>query len=118
MTLSAALFMIRVVVGGLFMGHGLQKVTTRGGGHVFVATSATFEQMGCTLGRFWVAVTAAAEVLGGAAVPVEVRWDDDHLDRCPSGLSFPTDVDREDDGRARRARLAFRAARRYYDRAH
>jgi putative oxidoreductase len=66
MTLSAALLMIRVVVGALFVGHGLQKVTTRAGGHGYAATSAAFEQMGFTPGGFWVAVTASAEVLGGA----------------------------------------------------
>jgi hypothetical protein len=39
MNLSGALLIIRVVVGGLFVGHGMQKLTTRGGGHGLAGAS-------------------------------------------------------------------------------
>jgi uncharacterized membrane protein YphA (DoxX/SURF4 family) len=47
MTLSAALPIIRLVVGGIFVGHALQKVSHVGGGHGLKGTAAGCEQMGC-----------------------------------------------------------------------
>jgi len=66
MSLSGALLVIRLVVGGLFVGHGVQKLTTRGGGHGLAGASAAFERLGFVPARFWAVIAATAEVLGGA----------------------------------------------------
>jgi putative oxidoreductase len=65
MNLSAAILMMRVVVGGLLAGHGVQKLSTRGGGHGFAGTVAMFAQMGIRPARLWAAVAITAEIMGG-----------------------------------------------------
>jgi putative oxidoreductase len=63
--LSAAILMMRVVAGALFAGHGMQKLTTRGGGHGFAGTTAMFAQMGIRPARPWAAVAITGEIVGG-----------------------------------------------------
>jgi len=57
---------LRAVVGGLFMGHGLQKLAGWFGGHGLDATGAAFEGMGLRPGKAHAAAAGAAETTGGA----------------------------------------------------
>lgn len=59
MNLGAALFMIRVVVGALFVAHGVQKLMAPG------RTADNFEHVGIRPGRFWSWVAALGETGGG-----------------------------------------------------
>lgn len=57
---------LRVVVGGLFVGHGLQKLNGSFGGHGLEATGRAFESMGLKPGRTHATAAGAAEAGGGA----------------------------------------------------
>jgi putative oxidoreductase len=57
---------LRVVVGGLFMGHGLQKLAGWFGGHGLEATGESFEALGLRPGRVHATAAGAAETGGGA----------------------------------------------------
>jgi len=59
---------IRVVLGGLFVGHGLQKLTGWFGGHGLKGTGQAFEGMGLRPGSAQAAVAGAGEAAGGALV--------------------------------------------------
>lgn len=61
-----ALAMLRMVVGTLFVGHGLQKLAGWFGGHGLKATGESFEQMGLTPGQPHAAAAGVAETAGGA----------------------------------------------------
>lgn len=60
------LAMLRLTVGTLFVGHGLQKLAGWFGGEGLKATGESFEQMGLTPGRPHAAAAGAAETAGGA----------------------------------------------------
>ncbi len=64
MKLGATL--LRLVVGGLFVGHGLQKLTGHFGGAGLTATGEAFESMGLRPGRTNALAAGAAEAGGGA----------------------------------------------------
>lgn len=57
---------LRVVVGGLFVGHGLQKLTGAFDGGGLEKTGEAFESMGLTPGRTQATMAGAAEAGGGA----------------------------------------------------
>jgi len=57
---------LRLVVGGLFVGHGTQKLFGWFGGHGLDATAGAFEQMGMRPGRRNAIAAGAAEAGGGA----------------------------------------------------
>jgi putative oxidoreductase len=57
---------LRVIVGGLFMGHGLQKLAGWFRGHGLEATGAAFESMGLRPGKVHAAGAGVSETLGGA----------------------------------------------------
>jgi putative oxidoreductase len=57
-----------MIVGTLFMGHGLQKLAGWFGGHGLSATAEQFQSMGLRPGKLHAAASGAAETLGGALV--------------------------------------------------
>ncbi len=58
--------LLRMIVGGLFVGHGLQKLAGRFGGHGLEATGRAFEGLGLRPGRTHAFAAGAAEAGGGA----------------------------------------------------
>ena len=65
---DAALLLVRVVVGLLFVGHGLQKLTGWFGGHGLAGTAGFFGALGLRPAALWAAVAGLAELLGGAGL--------------------------------------------------
>lgn len=61
----AALLLLRVVTGGLLIGHGAQKLLGAFGGKGPAGTGQTFEKLGLKPGREWAEVAGASEVAGG-----------------------------------------------------
>ncbi|MDR7418386.1 MAG: DoxX family protein [Armatimonadota bacterium] len=59
------LFIVRVVVGLLFMGHGLQKLAGWFGGHGIAGTGQWMESIGLRPGRAWAVVAGLLETVGG-----------------------------------------------------
>jgi putative oxidoreductase len=57
---------VRVVVGGLFMGHGLQKLAGWFRGHGLEGTGQAFESMGLRPGRVHATGAGVSETAGGA----------------------------------------------------
>jgi len=57
---------LRTVVGGLFMGHGLQKLAGWFEGHGLQATGESFESMGLRPGKAHATGAGVSETLGGA----------------------------------------------------
>ena len=64
MTFGIAL--LRAVVGGLFIGHGLQKLLGKFGGHGLEGTAGFFEQLGLRPGKVHATAAGVAEAGGGA----------------------------------------------------
>jgi putative oxidoreductase len=58
--------LLRVVIGALFMGHGLQKLMGWFGGYGLDATGGAFEQMGMRPGKAHATAAGVAETGGGA----------------------------------------------------
>jgi putative oxidoreductase len=58
--------LLRIVVGVLFMGHGLQKLKGWFGGYGLDATAAGFENLGLRPGKVHATAGGAAETAGGA----------------------------------------------------
>jgi putative oxidoreductase len=56
---------LRIVVGGLLTGHGLQKLAGRFGGRGLRATGESFESMGLRPGRAHAALAGGGETAGG-----------------------------------------------------
>lgn len=65
MLASIGLALVRVVVGGLFIGHGLQKLTRAFGGHGIAGTAQSMEALGLRPGRPWAIAAGLAEAVGG-----------------------------------------------------
>jgi len=59
---------LRIVVGGLFVGHGLQKLAGKFGGHGPDATGQAFESLGLRPGKTHAIAAGAAETGGGALI--------------------------------------------------
>src|SRR5256885_11788843 len=62
---SVALFLLRVVMGGLLVGHGAQKLFGAFGGKGVEGTGQSFKKLGLEAGREWAQVAGAAEIAGG-----------------------------------------------------
>lgn len=60
------LALLRTVIGALFLGHGLQKLTGWFGGHGPEGTGQFFESIGLNPGRRHAIAAGASEVAGGA----------------------------------------------------
>jgi putative oxidoreductase len=60
--------LLRVTLGGLFIGHGTQKLKGWFGGHGLDATTDMFEQLGLRPGRRNAIASGVAEAGGGAAM--------------------------------------------------
>lgn len=65
MTGDLGLFVLRVVVGGIIMQHGLLKLGIVGKGGSLAGVSGWFNGLGLRPGRFWAVVAVAAEAGGG-----------------------------------------------------
>jgi putative oxidoreductase len=63
--MNIALLVLRVVVGGLLVGHGLQKLYGWFGGHGRKGTAAFFENVGLKPGLLLAVVAGSAELAGG-----------------------------------------------------
>jgi putative oxidoreductase len=63
-------FLMRMVIGGLFVGHGTQKLYGWFGGHGLEGTSQAFEGLGMRPGRRNAMAAGVAETAGGAALAV------------------------------------------------
>ena len=63
-----ARLLLRILVGGLFIGHGTQKLFGWFGGHGPDATGQMFESIGMRPGRRNALAAGAAEAGGGAAL--------------------------------------------------
>lgn len=63
--MDLALFVLRIVVGLLFVGHGAQKLFGFFGGGGIGATASAFEQMGLRPGRLHATAAGCAELGGG-----------------------------------------------------
>lgn len=61
---ACALLLLRVVTGGLLIGHGAQKLFGSFGGYGLSGTASWLESLGLRPGKLW-AVTAGAGELGG-----------------------------------------------------
>jgi putative oxidoreductase len=62
--------LLRVVIGALFMGHGLQKLAGWFGGYGLDATGGAFESMGLRPGKVHATAAGVAETAGGAMLVV------------------------------------------------
>lgn len=65
MLADLGLLMVRIVVGALFIGHGLQKLAGWFGGHGLAGTGQWMESLGLRPGRVWAALAGTLELLGG-----------------------------------------------------
>jgi putative oxidoreductase len=63
--LGLGLLLARLVLGGLMLGHGAQKLLGWFGGHGLAATGGFFESLGFRPGRFFAATAAATEMCSG-----------------------------------------------------
>jgi putative oxidoreductase len=64
--MALGLFVLRVIIGALFVGHGAQKLGGKFGGHGLDGTSRMFESLGLRPGRTQAIAAGIAEVAGGA----------------------------------------------------
>lgn len=63
--LGVGLLLLRLVLGGLMMAHGSQKLLGWFGGHGLAGTGGFFESLGFRPGRLFAAAASAAELTGG-----------------------------------------------------
>jgi len=64
--MSFGIAILRAVLGGLFIGHGLQKLLGKFGGHGLEGTAGFFEQLGLKPGKVHATAAGLAETGGGA----------------------------------------------------
>src|SRR4051794_17100384 len=64
--MSFGIAILRAVIGGLFIGHGLQKLLGKFGGHGLEGTAGFFEQLGLRPGKVHATAAGVAETSGGA----------------------------------------------------
>jgi putative oxidoreductase len=93
---SMARFLLRLVTGGLLVGHGAQKLFGAFGGKGVEGTGQSFRKMGLEPGQHWAEVAGAAEIAGGGltalgllspigpiitTAPMIVAWRKQHGDK-------------------------------------
>jgi putative oxidoreductase len=66
--MKTARLLLRILIGGLFFGHGTQKLFGWFGGHGLEKTAAAFESMGMRPGKRNAIAAGVAEAGGGAAL--------------------------------------------------
>jgi len=64
--MKVGITLLRAVVGGFFIGHGMQKLTGAFGGHGLEATGQAFEKMGLRPGKHHATAAGVSEAAGGA----------------------------------------------------
>jgi putative oxidoreductase len=64
--MSFGIAILRAVIGGLFIGHGLQKLLGKFGGHGLEGTAGWMESIGMRPGKVHAAASGTAETAGGA----------------------------------------------------
>jgi putative oxidoreductase len=64
--MSFGIAILRAVIGGLFIGHGLQKLLGKFGGHGLEGTAGFFESLGLKPGKVHATAAGVAETGGGA----------------------------------------------------
>src|SRR5207237_10015131 len=72
MNADLGLFVLRVVVGGVVMMHGLLKLGWVGKGGSITGVAGWFNSLGLQPGLFWAGVATKGEALGGLVVVVGV----------------------------------------------
>jgi putative oxidoreductase len=60
-----ALLLLRVVTGGLLMGHGAQKLFGSFGGYGLAGTAEWLESLGLRPGELWAGAAGSGELVGG-----------------------------------------------------
>jgi len=60
------ILLLRLGLGSLMMGHGVQKLFGWAGGHGVAGTGKHFEQLGLTPGPAWASLAGVSELAGGA----------------------------------------------------
>ena len=71
---SLGLLLLRVVVGGLLAGHGIQKLYGKLGGHGPEGTGQYFESLGIHPAPEWARTAGAAELGGGSLTALGLLW--------------------------------------------
>ena len=66
--MKLGLTLLRITVGALFIGHGLQKLAGKFGGHGLEATGQAFESLGLSPGKTHALLAGTAETGGGALI--------------------------------------------------
>ncbi len=66
--MKLGLTLLRLIVGGLFVGHGMQKLTGAFGGHGLEKTGQAFESLGLRPGKTHAVAAGIAEAGGGALI--------------------------------------------------
>jgi putative oxidoreductase len=94
--ISLALLLLRLVTGGLLIGHGAQKLFGAFGGKGPTGTAENFKKLGLEPPRTWAQIAGAAEMTGGsltalgllspigpitATAPMIVAWRKQHGDK-------------------------------------
>ena len=64
--MSFGIAILRAVIGGLFIGHGLQKLLGKFGGHGLEGTAGWMESIGMRPGKVHATAAGVAETGGGA----------------------------------------------------
>jgi putative oxidoreductase len=68
--MKLGLALLRIIIGGLFIGHGLQKLAGKFGGHGIEGTGQAFESLGLAPGKTHAVAAGAAETVGGTLIAV------------------------------------------------
>jgi putative oxidoreductase len=68
--MKLGLALLRLIVGGLFVGHGMQKLAGKFGGGGLDGTAQAFESLGLRPGKVHAAAAGVAEAGGGALLAV------------------------------------------------
>src|SRR4051812_47567768 len=68
--MSFALFVLRALLGALFVGHGAQKLFGKFGGHGLEGTGGFFESLGLRPGKRHATAAGVAELAGGALLTI------------------------------------------------
>ena len=71
-SMDLGIFVLRVVIGLLFIGHGAQKLFGWFGGSGLQATAKMYESLHLQPNKFWAVIAGLSEFLGGAGLALGV----------------------------------------------